>query len=149
MAIPVLEGTATTKASTTSQQLDNITTELNECLLVYVTFKGTSIPTEVRYDLKDMHKVFHRVDNVNAFGHALYILRNIARPRTGSIYVTYPAAIEAKSIVAMTLPNEHNYDTHVSTLNAATGAPTSTITATLEESDELAIKSKALFEKRK
>ena len=143
MAIPVYEsgGAAKTKASSNSLVSGDVTTELNECLLVYVTFKGTAIPSSVTYGLKAMRKVFHRINSGTVgeeFGHALYILRNIARPRTATITVTFAAATTVKSITPITIPTQHIYDTHVSTLNANTGAPTSTITATLEKSDELA-----------
>lgn len=139
MSIPVYESAAATntKANTASIVSGDITTENNECLLIYLTFKGTDIPTEVRYGLRDMHKVFHRIDTANSFGHALYILRRVTNGRTDTVTVTFPASITVKSITPITVPVELIYDTHLSVLDENSGAPSATITDTLQESDEL------------
>lgn len=139
MATPVHEGTATGKASTTSITLEDITTELNECLLAVISFKGTNLPTEVAYGLRDMSRVAHRIDSTNEFGIAVYGIRNIGKADTRDIVATWASAIDAKILSAITLDVGHTEDQKVNSLDAASTAPSVGPTDALSNNDEFAL----------
>lgn len=139
MATRTAKGTTSSKTSSTTLTLSNVSCTDGDALIVLVANRTTNVPTSVAWGARELVLSRQRTDTVNGTVASIWIARNIVNTATRNLVVTWGTAIVAKCMAAITLDSGHIRDQFASNLQTAATAPSTTATPAQTELNNFCI----------
>ena len=139
MATRTAKGTTSSKTSSTTLTLSNVSCTTGDALIVMVGNQTTNVPTSVAWGTRELTLSRQRTNTTSAHVGSVWIARNIVNTATRNLVVTWGTAIVAKCMAAVTLDAGHIRDQYASNTQTASTAPTTTATPTQTDINDFCI----------
>jgi len=139
MATRTAKGTTSSKTSSTTLTLSNVSCNSGDALIAMVGNQTTNVPTSVAWGARELVLSRQRTNNTSGHVASVWIARNIVNTTTRNLVVTWGTAIVAKCMAASTLDAGHVRDQYASGVQTASTAPSSTATPVQTEINDFAI----------